>query len=55
MLEYLSVKLGTRDHNIVNYIHTIIFLTSDSNDLTKFLAEVIFSGFYRIYDENENG
>ena len=33
ILEYLSVKPGTRDHNTVNYIHTTVFLISNSDDL----------------------
>ena len=38
ILEYLSAKPGTRDHNTVSYIHTIVFLTSDSGDLAKTLV-----------------
>ena len=55
ILEYLSVKPGTRDHNTVSYIHTTVFLTSDSDSLAKFLAGVIFSRSYGIYNEGESG
>ena len=55
MLEYLSAKPGTRDYNTVSYIHTTVFLTSDLDDLVKFLAGVIFSGPYRMYDGGEGG
>ena len=37
----MSVKSSIRDLNTISYIHTIVFWTSDSNDLIKVPSEPI--------------
>ena len=51
-----SAKSSIRDLNTISYIHTIVFLTSDSNDLAKVpLGAMIHESVMRDDEMNNKG